>query len=189
MLAIKNAHERDKDITFDEGPHIYTVRGEQGYTSVTTWNHEHFSKFDSAKILGNILRSPKMKDPSYKYYGMTAEEILKSWDDNRDSAATAGTQTHYNIECFYNGMDVKDESIELRIAQGLRQILSGGSHVNVTSYNRMVLLTGEVGSAAEKQRAELLAKSQENVSSVVNDLAVEPARTRCRLFDGSSHYP
>ena len=114
MLAIKNAHERDKDITFDEGPHIYTVRGEQGYTSVTTWNHEHFSKFDSAKILGNIMRSPKMKDPSYKYYGMTAEEILKSWDDNRDAASSAGTQTHYNIECFYNGMDMKDESIEFK---------------------------------------------------------------------------
>ena len=91
MLAIKNAHERDKDIKFDEGPHIYTVRGETGYTSVTTWNHAHFSQFDSARILGNILRSPKMKDPSYKYYGMTGEEILKSWDDNRDAAASALT--------------------------------------------------------------------------------------------------
>jgi osmotically-inducible protein OsmY len=32
-----------------------------------------------------------------------------------------------------------------------------------------------VGSAADKERAERLAKSQENVSSVVNDLAIEPA--------------
>jgi osmotically-inducible protein OsmY len=47
--------------------------------------------------------------------------------------------------------------------------------VNVTSYNRMVLLTGEVSSAAERERAERLAKSQENVTSVVNDLAIEPA--------------
>jgi hypothetical protein len=114
MLAIKNAHERDKDIKFDEGPHIYTVRGETGYTSVTTWNHQHFSQFDSSKILGNILRSPKMKDPSYKYYGMTGEEILKSWDDNRDAAASAGTQTHYNVECFYNGIDVVDDSVEFK---------------------------------------------------------------------------
>jgi osmotically-inducible protein OsmY len=36
-------------------------------------------------------------------------------------------------------------------------------------------LTGEVGSAAERERAERLAKSQENVNSVVNDLAIEPA--------------
>jgi len=114
MLAIKNAHERDKDISFDEGPHIYTVRGEQGYTSVTTWNHEHFSQFDSGKIIENIIKSPKMKDPKYKYFGMTAEDIIKSWDANRDAASSAGTQTHYNVECYYNGMDVKDDSVEYK---------------------------------------------------------------------------
>jgi osmotically-inducible protein OsmY len=73
------------------------------------------------------------------------------------------------------GIQLEDEGIELRTAQGLRQNLSAGAHVNVTSYNRMVLLTGEVGSAAERERAERLAKSQENVTSVVNDLAIEPA--------------
>ena len=73
------------------------------------------------------------------------------------------------------GIQLEDERIELRTAQGLRQTLSEASHVNVTSYNRMVLLTGEVSSAADRERAEKLAKSQENVSSVVNDLAIEPA--------------
>ena len=73
------------------------------------------------------------------------------------------------------GIQLEDESIELRTAQGLRQNLSNASHVNVTSYNRMVLLTGEVSSAADRERAERLAKSQENVTSVVNDLAIEPA--------------
>ena len=73
------------------------------------------------------------------------------------------------------GIQLEDEGIELRTAQGLRQNLSASAHVNVTSYNRMVLLTGEVGSAADKERAEKLAKSQENDSSVVNDLAIEPA--------------
>ena len=73
------------------------------------------------------------------------------------------------------GIQLEDEGIELRTAQGLRQNLSASAHVNVTSYNRMVLFTGEVGSAADKERAERLAKSQENVSSVVNDLAIEPA--------------
>ena len=73
------------------------------------------------------------------------------------------------------GIQLEDEGIELRTAQGLRQNLSAGAHVNITSYNRMVLLTGEVGSAAERERAERLAKSQENVNSVVNDLAIEPA--------------
>jgi osmotically-inducible protein OsmY len=39
----------------------------------------------------------------------------------------------------------------------------------------MVLLTGEVSSAEEKELAERLAKIKENVNSVVNDLAIEPA--------------
>ena len=73
------------------------------------------------------------------------------------------------------GIQLEDESIELRTAQGLRQNLSDAAHVNVTSYNRKVLLTGEVSSAAEKERAERLAQSQENVTSVVNDLAIQPA--------------
>ena len=116
-LATKNVHERDKHISFDEGPHIYTVRGEKGYTSVTTWNHQHFSKFDSTKIIKNIIKSQKMKDPAYKYYGMTAQDIIQSWDTNRDNAARAGTQTHFNVECYYNKMEVNDDSIEYKYFQ------------------------------------------------------------------------
>jgi osmotically-inducible protein OsmY len=73
------------------------------------------------------------------------------------------------------GIKLEDESIELRIAQSLRRNVSASGHINVTSYNRVVLLTGEVGSSAEKERADRLAKSQENVSAVVNELAIEPA--------------
>ena len=72
------------------------------------------------------------------------------------------------------GIQLEDEGIELRTAQGLRQNLGDSAHVNVTSYNRMVLLTGEVGNAADRDRAEKMAQSQENVKSVVNDLVIEP---------------
>ena len=72
LLAKKNAHPRDEFITFEEGPHIYTIHGEQGYTSVTTWNHHHFPVFNSSKIIDNILKHPKHgTDPTYKYYKMT----------------------------------------------------------------------------------------------------------------------
>jgi hypothetical protein len=53
-----------------------------------------------------------MGDPKYKYYGMTREQILADWDKNRDSASGAGTNMHYDIECYYNGLDVKNDSIE-----------------------------------------------------------------------------
>ena len=40
----------DKNIIFDEGPHIYTIKGDSNYMSVTTWNHSHFAHFDPDKI-------------------------------------------------------------------------------------------------------------------------------------------
>lgn len=72
------------------------------------------------------------------------------------------------------GSQVEDEGIELKVASALRQSIGNRIHANVTSYNRQVLLSGEVASQAEKERAEKLAVSQDNVNSVVNDLAVIP---------------
>jgi len=114
-LSKKNAHPRDLHISFEEGPHIYTVCGERGtYTSVTTWNHSHFAHFDANSVIDKLLSSKKMNDPSYKYYNKTREQILKEWDDNRDKAASAGTKMHYDIECYFNGLDVKNESTEFQ---------------------------------------------------------------------------
>jgi osmotically-inducible protein OsmY len=50
-------------------------------------------------------------------------------------------------------------------------------HLNATSFNRKVLLTGEARTQADKERAEKLAQSQENVESVVNDLTLGNAST------------
>ena len=116
-LAKLNPHPRDAFIEFDEGPHIYTVHGEQGYTSVTTWNHHHFPKFDSDAIISKMLKSKNMNDSSYKYFGMTREQIKDMWDKKRDASALAGTKMHYDIECYYNNMDVKNTSIEFSFFQ------------------------------------------------------------------------
>lgn len=114
-LSKKNEHERDKNITFDEGPHIYTVNGDSDYTSVTTFVHQPFSHFDSDKIIKMILKKKEWRtDPTYKYYQKTAEEIKAMWDLNGASASGAGTKMHYDIECYYNGMDVKNDSIEFK---------------------------------------------------------------------------
>jgi osmotically-inducible protein OsmY len=75
------------------------------------------------------------------------------------------------------GTQVEDESIEVKVASAVRQDLGDRVHLNVTSFNRKVLLSGEVRTAADKERAEKLAQSQENVQSVVNDLAVMPPST------------
>ena len=72
------------------------------------------------------------------------------------------------------GAQVEDEGIELKGGSAVQQDLGDRVHLSVTSFNRKVLLSGEVRAQADKERAEKLAQSQENVQSVVNDLAVAP---------------
>jgi len=70
------------------------------------------------------------------------------------------------------GTQLADEAIELKVASAINKELGDRVHLNVTSYNRRVLLSGEVSSEADRSRATLLAQSQENVKNVVNDLAI-----------------
>lgn len=70
------------------------------------------------------------------------------------------------------GIQLEDEGIEVRAANRIREVLIERVRVNVTSYNRQVLLTGEVPSEADKQRVEQIVGRVENVRSVVNELGV-----------------
>jgi osmotically-inducible protein OsmY len=70
-----------------------------------------------------------------------------------------------------SGAPLEDEGIELRAASRLRDTFGDRAHISVTSYNRQVLLTGEVASAAAKQQAEQVVSRVENVRSIVNELA------------------
>ena len=72
------------------------------------------------------------------------------------------------------GIQLEVEAIEFRSESGLRNQLHNSAHVRVSSYNRMVLLTGKVGSENERMLAERFVKSQDNVKSVVNDLTISP---------------
>ena len=107
-LANKNPHPRDKCITFDEGPHIYTINGDSDFMSVTTWNHSHFEHFDADKIIDKMMMSRNW-GPASKYWGMSKDEIKKLWEDNGKKASEAGTKMHYDIECYYNDMDIEVE--------------------------------------------------------------------------------
>ena len=71
-----------------------------------------------------------------------------------------------------SGVQLDDEGIELRTANRLRETLGDRGHVNVTSYNRQVLLTGEVPTEQDRQLVEKTVSGVENVRSVVNELAV-----------------
>ena len=54
----------------------------------------------------------------------------------------------------------------------LAEALADRGHVNVTSYNRTALLTGEVPSDADRAAAEAAVTRIENVRGIVNELAV-----------------
>ena len=71
-----------------------------------------------------------------------------------------------------SGAQLEDEGIELRAVSRLRSAFGERIHVNVTSYNRQVLLTGEVGNVQDKAAVEQLVAKIENVQSVVNELGV-----------------
>ena len=71
-----------------------------------------------------------------------------------------------------SGAQLEDEGIELRAVSRLRSAFGERIHVNVTSYNRQVLLTGEVGNVQDKAAVEQLVSKIENVQSVVNELGV-----------------
>ena len=70
-----------------------------------------------------------------------------------------------------SGAQLEDEGIELRAGSRLREALTG-HRINVTSYNRQVLLTGEVATAQDVQRAAEVVARVDNVGTVVNDLVV-----------------
>ncbi|HWP12732.1 MAG TPA: BON domain-containing protein [Ramlibacter sp.] len=71
-----------------------------------------------------------------------------------------------------SGAQVEDEGIELRGASRLRESLGDRAHVNIASYNRQVLLTGEVPNEQAKQTAEQVVSRVDNVKGIVNELAV-----------------
>ncbi|MBS7778600.1 BON domain-containing protein [Acidovorax sp. CCYZU-2555] len=72
------------------------------------------------------------------------------------------------------GTQVEDESIEVKAASRIRETLGDKARINVTSYNRQVLLTGEVGNETDKQTLGRLVESVDNVRAVVNEAVVAP---------------
>jgi len=60
----------------------------------------------------------------------------------------------------------------LRAANRIRENLGDRGHVNVNSYNRQVLLTGEVPSEQDKALVEQVVTRVENVRSIVNELGI-----------------
>ena len=103
VLSFKNLHPRDKNIQFFEEGHKYIILTEPDikYTSVTTWNHSHFPHFDADEIIKNMMKGRGWKE-GHKYWGLNPEQIKAQWNANKDAVSGAGTDMHFEIECFNN---------------------------------------------------------------------------------------
>ena len=72
------------------------------------------------------------------------------------------------------GVQAIDKGIELQASGAFDQKFGDNAHINVTSFNQKVLLTGEAKTAAIKRDAESYAKGMKNVRSVFNELIIGP---------------
>jgi osmotically-inducible protein OsmY len=72
------------------------------------------------------------------------------------------------------GAQTEDRELQVKALSQLSQNLPDSAHVNVTVFNRRVLLTGEVAGDASKQRAENIVRGLNNVNTIVDELAIMP---------------
>ena len=73
-----------------------------------------------------------------------------------------------------SGTVIDDQGIEIKVGPRLREVLGDKGHVNATSFNRVVLLTGEVPTAADKAAVEAAVGRLENVKGLLNELSIGP---------------
>jgi osmotically-inducible protein OsmY len=72
------------------------------------------------------------------------------------------------------GTYLEDETVEWKVFGRVREKFAS-SHINATSFNRRVLLTGEVPSDEAKKQVEDVVRAVDNVKEVTNELQVAGA--------------
>jgi len=84
----------------------------------------------------------------------------------------AGTGAYISEDRRTSGMFIEDEGIELKSGRRIHQQFGDKVHINITSYNRMVLLTGEAPSEDIKTDIGKLVMGVDNVRRIFNEIAV-----------------
>lgn len=87
-------------------------------------------------------------------------------------AAGAGGAVMSALDRRTSGTQVEDEGIELRAGSRLREKLGNRANINVTSYNRNVLLTGQVADEATRAEASTILAEVPNVRGVSNETEI-----------------
>ncbi len=82
------------------------------------------------------------------------------------------------------GTQVDDQAIEFKSGRRITDVIGDRGHINVTSYNRLVLITGEVPTEADKTAVEQAVMRIDSVRSIVNELTLNaPSSLAARSND------
>ena len=87
-------------------------------------------------------------------------------------AAGAGGAVLSALDRRTSGTQVEDEGIELRASSRLREKLGNRANISITSYNRNVLLTGQVADEATRAEAGAIVGSVPNVRGISNETEI-----------------
>lgn len=112
-LKLQHRQKMDERVIFVDSDHKYYVAWskEENLTpkdfvfesiSVSSFVHDCFPAFNGREVIQKMMASPRWRYS--KYYGMSAQEILDSWEANGKMCSSQGSKFHYLLECFYNGM-------------------------------------------------------------------------------------
>ena len=99
-------------LVFIDGPHKYFLDGVE-YISVSEVTHK-YKPIDGEQMAENCVKKwQKDQDTSYKYYGMSKEEILALWKVKSDHACEFGTNVHaFGESMFYYMTGEPDKVLE-----------------------------------------------------------------------------
>ncbi|WP_153111885.1 BON domain-containing protein [Propionivibrio limicola] len=105
--------------------------------------------------------------------GATALPALQGCVTMVAAGVTSGVLATFDRRSL--GTQTEDESIEWKADTRVSEKLRDRGHFNFTSYNRKVLITGEVASEEIKTEAERIVSEIPNVHGVFNELVVGPS--------------
>ncbi len=112
-----------------------------------------------------------LRRPALLLAGLAAAALLSACAPLLVGGAVVGTSMVVT-DRRTSGTQLEDQAIELKAKTRVREAVGERGHVNITSYNRTVLLTGEVAADVDKVAVEQAVARIEGVRTVVNETAV-----------------
>jgi hypothetical protein len=103
ILERRNAHLRDRHITFIKEPHKYLIETDKDgdFISVTTLIGQQFPEFNADEAIDKMMAGRKWKE-GHKWWGWSREALKIEWDRIKEEASKEGETLHSKIEHFMN---------------------------------------------------------------------------------------